>query len=752
AFLDSLRFSHTVQNGKPVILVTSDAPISEPFVNFLLEVTWPNGQLLKEYTVMLDPPVLMQPGSALAGSEAAVRAEPRSTGTVSRPAPQAAASPTQVAAAQAQQRAQQQAAAQQRAQQQAAAQAQQQRARQQAAAQAQQRAQQQAQAARAPASGGNRTYRVRSGDTLFRIASRLQQPGTNVDQMMMALYRANPQAFINNNINGLKAGAILRSPSANDAGTVSRAQARRQVRQQYAEWKNFRATLAKSTVPQQTASKPADTGNASQSGTATNTQSRPATPATNTAANDKARLEVLGKTDKAATDNNTSAAAGSERLKSLEQQLSLARESMVARQRENTELKSRITDLESMLRKKNRLIALRDDQLAQLQKQVSEGTTGTVTAGSNANAQQIPPVTATSTQNGTNVTPEQQAVVPRTQGQVRPLDRDMQNQVANATQNQDNRVVRAQNNQAAAQPGTQNQNMLTPAQRAAQARMQAQQEEARKAAAAAANQAENKPAAETKPESPFADQQSGGNDLMSMLTSPMAWKIGAGALLSLLLLGLLLRLLGRRKAAGRKAAATAATEDPAIYEDAQDFGDDMLQHEQPFRELEHELNKADRREALDDDPFGMDSIEGGALTSQQLADVESAQTEDEVLMEANVYIAYGLHQQAESELLKALEKHPERLDYRHKLLENYFASNNREGFDREAQAFLATPGADRHSKMWQEIAAWGKKLSPDNPVYDADHTAGAGSTVVATTAAVAGGAAVAAASSCPTEW
>ncbi len=149
-FLGSLRFTPTVQGGKPVILVSSDAPIQEPFVNFLLEVSWPQGQLLKEYTVMLDPPVLMQPGNTVAG-EAAVRAEPKAAGNVRRPARTQQAAPT---------------------------------------------AQQAAPAAQQPAAASrNRTYRVKSGDTLFRVASRLQRPGVSNDQMMMALFRANPGAF-----------------------------------------------------------------------------------------------------------------------------------------------------------------------------------------------------------------------------------------------------------------------------------------------------------------------------------------------------------------------------------------------------------------------------------------------------------------------------------------------------------------------------------------------------------------------------
>ena len=200
-FLANLSFTPTVQGGKPVILVTSDSPMQEPFVNFLLEVSWPQGQLLKEYTVMLDPPVMLQPGNTVAGGEASVRAEPKAVGTVRRQQQPQPAAATAAAPAQPRQA--------------------------------------------APANPGNRTYRVKPGDTLFRVASRLQQPGVSNEQMMVALFRANPGAFINRNINNLRSGVALKAPSSADVGKTSRAEARRQIRQQNAEWREFRQTLAK---------------------------------------------------------------------------------------------------------------------------------------------------------------------------------------------------------------------------------------------------------------------------------------------------------------------------------------------------------------------------------------------------------------------------------------------------------------------------------------------------------------------------
>ncbi len=732
AFLDSLKFTSTVQNGKPVILITSDAPISEPFVNFLLEVSWPQGQLLKEYTVMLDPPVLLQPGNTLAGAEATVRAEPRSTGVVNRPAP--VPQQPRVVAQQAAPQPQQAQPAQQPARQPQA----------QVAARPAP-----APAQRSPVQSTTRTYRVQQGDTLFKVASRLSQPGTNVDQMMMALFRANPEAFIDGNINGLKAGAVLNAPTGNAATAVSRAEARRQVRQQYTEWKNFRSTLAKNTVPQ----KAADSGKPAA-------QKQAQTEATGN--DDKARLEVLGNKDKTAAGDTVSA-VGKARLTDLEKELSLARESLVTRQRENDEFKSRVDELESMLRKKNRLIALRDDQLAELQRQLAGGATGEQQVATQQQAQlanQNNPANPNNTANiPTPVTANEgngQAVMPAQQQQPGGLDadvsainqngQDIQNYIANAD-GQGNAVVRAQEAEQAA---------MTPAQRAAMARMQGQPEQA--AVNNTINNANNKaqngqndqqieplPPATGLPDdaaktagSPFADdQQNGGDDLMSLLTSPLMWKIGAGALLSLLLLWLLSRLLGRRKSAPPKQVAGLGDEhfglngDPAMASAAEiarnrdtksDAYDDI------GHQVEDQLDKAGTSGHQNrDDPFGMGEERGvmsGDAAAGDLVAAHPEQEEDEVLMEANVYIAYGLHQQAESELKKALEKHPDRLEYRHKLLENYFAANNREAFDQHAQAFMDTKGSDheRNRKLWKDVIGWGSKISPDNSLYRTDST------------------------------
>lgn len=663
-FLGNLRFTPTVQGGKPVILVSSDTPIQEPFVNFLLEVSWPQGQLLKEYTVMLDPPVLMQPGNTVAG-EAAVRAEPKATGNVRRPAREPSATSA---------------------------------------------AQQPAAASR------NRTYRVKSGDTLFRVASRLQRSGVSNDQMMMALFRANPGAFIDKNINNLRAGALMKAPSGSEISAVPQAEARRQIRQQNAEWRELRKSLAGNTVPQQ-----GQSTNQAKTKQVTQANATPAKAANN--ATDKARLEVLGAKTGEGTATNAAVAAGTAKLAEIEKQLALANESLAARQNENNELKSRVTDLESMLNKKNRLLELRDSQLADLQKQLA------------ANGIKVPSTADTADAQGAGTQPV--AVTPE-QG------KDIQMQMANVNGQDNNTILRTEQ---PTQPAP-----VLPTETVTKTNTALGQNTS--AVATPADTATSNtsavplkpaivpvtPAADAqkavKPSPVFADQTGGSDDLLGLLTSPLALKIGAGSLALLLLLWLL----GRRRKPDGTASGQAQSRVANLDDDL-----DVPVVDEPFdmNALERELEKADKGNTYgvltasakaEEDPFGIGGIG---------AEPPSEANEDDCLTEANVYIAYGLYQQAETELKKCIERYPDKPEYRHKLLECYFVANNRDAFDSQAQQFAAMPVKGKDA-LWQSVVEWGRKISPDNRLYQGDMSQTAATpSVAATVAAALGGVAAA---------
>ena len=198
AFLNSLEFTvGRGRDGRAVLLVRSRDAISEPFVSFLIDVNWPRGRLLREYTVLLDPPAMLSAGDTPAQAPvAAPTTAPQPQAAPPAPAPAPEPEPVEAPAA---------------------------------------ATPQPAPASPAPSAGS--TYEVARGDTLYGIAGSLS-PGDRdaIRRTMIALFRANPEAF-NGNIHQLRAGAILRVPSAEDVAGVSSAEAASEVSQQNEAWR-----------------------------------------------------------------------------------------------------------------------------------------------------------------------------------------------------------------------------------------------------------------------------------------------------------------------------------------------------------------------------------------------------------------------------------------------------------------------------------------------------------------------------------
>ena len=184
AFLSSLEFSvGRGQDGRSVLLVRSSGAISEPFVSFLIDVNWPRGRLLREYTVLLDPPALLAAKDSPAPQPIAAPTTAPAARPSAPPPPPAEAAPPPTAAY------------------------------------------------------GESTYQVVRGDTLYGIAGSLAGGDRQgIQRTMIAVFRANPEAF-NGNINQLRAGAILRVPPSSDIANVAAAEAASEVRDQTAAWR-----------------------------------------------------------------------------------------------------------------------------------------------------------------------------------------------------------------------------------------------------------------------------------------------------------------------------------------------------------------------------------------------------------------------------------------------------------------------------------------------------------------------------------
>lgn len=648
AYLNSLQFTPTVQGGKPVILVSSSQPIKEPFLNFLLEVSWPKGQLLKEYTVLLDPPVLLQSGNTSDRNTAAVRAEPKAAGFVQRP----------------KQAPRQQTRNQQQVQ-----------VRDGIKLNATPAPVQQA----APSSSSKRKYRVNSGDTLYKIAARVKPRGVTADQMMVALFRANPDAFRRHNINRLKAGETLKVPSTAESKAISSTRAKRVIRKHYAEWKQYRKKLAGKTVPQKQtkASSRSHKGTASSKIHAKNKDG-------------KAHLEVMGsKSSSSAKSSSKVSAAGQARITELEKQLSLAQEALVSKRRENADLKSRISDMQSIIQKKDRLISLKSSQLAKLQQSLAAGKAKNTTNNANTAANATPTPT--------------------------PVNTDLSAHIANTTKQAEGRINRTQPNSTTAPVATpapnKQPNKAPNTPQAHQNDLSAATLPAkRREAAMAENNKENNTPEDTgfKPEKE--------NALLSLLSSPIVTAAGAGSIL-LLLLGWLL--LSRRKNKAPDDGAALQSSDDILDDDFTSLEDDINSNTDDvtavnstadddfFKDFGDELNSAEA-----DNPV----VTGETPETSDVSTAMDTEEDDDILQEADVYIVYGLHEQAEAELRKAINDNPDKLEYRHKLLENYLASNNKEAFDTQAAELAKIEGKNKDA-IWAKVVEMGRKISPDNVLY-----------------------------------
>ena len=226
-------------DGTPFLRITSDRPVQEPFVDVILELSWSSGRLLREYTLLFDPP---------STAKAPAPTTPAAIAAAPAPARASRAEPAQApatAAADAASRAEARRAAAASAAADAASKA----AARRAAAPA-------PTPSPAPSSDSAQTaegsqYTVRAGDTLSGIATKLQVSGVSLDQMLVGLYQGNSQAFAGNNMNRLRAGAVLNVPSQDKLASIDERQARRTILAQSANFNAYRQRLA-SAVPEQT--------------------------------------------------------------------------------------------------------------------------------------------------------------------------------------------------------------------------------------------------------------------------------------------------------------------------------------------------------------------------------------------------------------------------------------------------------------------------------------------------------------------
>ena len=305
AVLHDLRFTlDKGANGQAVVKVTSVNPINEPFLDFLVELNWPAGRLVREYTFLLDPPEIAVKQSARPATEARIVETVQGGGPSDRLV-RAKSAPRPVPPKQA------------------------------------------AEPKRADSAG---TRVVQQGDTLRKIAAETKYDGVSLEQMLVGLFRNNPEAFIGNNINRLKAGAILGLPEKSAVESVTEAEAKKVYVTQSNDWNAYRQKLAASA-----AKAPAKEATASQSssGKIAAKVEEKTTPAEQV----KDQVKV-SRTETSAKG----AAAGKPSISEADQ---------VAKDKSLKEAQDRLALLEKNVSELQKLVEMKNQKLAELQQQTA---------------------------------------------------------------------------------------------------------------------------------------------------------------------------------------------------------------------------------------------------------------------------------------------------------------------------------------------------------------------------------------------
>jgi pilus assembly protein FimV len=247
----------TRANGEVYIKLTSTQPVNEPFVSLLIELSWPSGKMLREYTFLLDPVgfAAEQPKVAeVKPVEPTVPApEPVAALPVPAIAPVVAPEAAVLAAAPQPAPAGQEAIAES-----APAMSD--------MAKAELAAAEMARAEQVPAEPGKvlpaepvkmeplapspqpkaatDSIQVGKGDTLAKIADDNKPVDVSLERMLVAMYRANAKTFDGKNMNRIKAGKILRMPESAEIASITQASAVKEIRAQVADWQAYRQKLA----------------------------------------------------------------------------------------------------------------------------------------------------------------------------------------------------------------------------------------------------------------------------------------------------------------------------------------------------------------------------------------------------------------------------------------------------------------------------------------------------------------------------
>ncbi|MBI3527419.1 MAG: hypothetical protein HY067_05560 [Betaproteobacteria bacterium] len=341
--------------GEPYLRLTSTQPVTEPFVDLLIELTWSSGRISREFTVLLDPPFVIAEREKQKAAAAEVRAAPTPVQPKAEPVPEPAAETSKPETANAEEPA----------------------------------AQAPAEPKPAPVPtapvetiGGTQPTLlnegsalpsgaksapsadaygpVKGGDTLGKIASATKPANVSLEQMLVLLVQNNPNAFSGKNMNRLKTGKILQLPTTDQFAGISEADARKEVKVQARDWRAYREQLAAAAGHAVPAEQPAQQAVSGKVGVAAEDKAA-------SAKEQPKEVLKLSKNEPAAAAGATAAGVAGGDAKAAARGRALEEE-VVARDKAIRESNDRVAKLEKQIRDLQALLEMKNKGMADLQK------------------------------------------------------------------------------------------------------------------------------------------------------------------------------------------------------------------------------------------------------------------------------------------------------------------------------------------------------------------------------------------------
>jgi len=563
-FLNNIKFK-TVrdENGQIAIVLSTRTPVKEPFLNFIVELNWPNGRILREYTLLLDPPIFDD--STVSSIEKSTSEPPSSSASQDSQANAESRAP---------------------------------------------RSRIETKETYESSYSGTTYGAVSSTDTLWSIATKVRPDSSvSIHQTLVAIYRANPDAFGKGNINNLLKGKVLDIP---DADTIANVPQRAALQDMVTQNRKWRSGGARKIVDR--------TGDKNSITRSDSTGSRLS----------------LGNEEQEGSGNAQGYGSDAAELEEVQVQLARTQEESATLQAENEALRARLAEILDKVEQSqnNSAIQVEDAELAALAQESQRDDSNAISDESTKGSQddQIHQDDQAESSNG--------EIAETTQAQ------------SEMSKTSDEMVDNQKVADSLADGKTQPEEKTAPA--------------------PAIFKSEKK-------DKGFVDQIMEGGLLL--------WG-SLGGIAIVLFLFFFWRMKKRMEDEDFQddlvASAGAGSMDTTETFELPDVGDDMLVE------------------------LDMDDDEGQELKG-------NTDESFDPLGEADIYIAYGKYEQAESLLLEAVEDNPVRADYKVKLMECYAEMDNREKFEELENEVKDAVDYDE----WQEpIAALKAKAWGEDEVVD----------------------------------